>query len=588
MILRGWQHTFCLSRNSWVLVCVLLLSCGGGNSPPPPPPVSVSVSPASTDVVTNATQPFTATVTGSSNTTVNWSVGGMAGGNTTVGTISTAGLYTAPASIPNPATVTVAAVAQADTTKSGTATVTVVKPAINQQAEKFPIALGTTGGNVNDFNVQGDTITCCSGTLGSLVMRGGAQFILSNNHVLARSDQAAPGEAISQPGLVDDKCKPGNTVANLTQAAPLKTAPGNVDAAIAAVVPGAVNPSGAILDLGSPSGQAAPPASTPVTAAISMPVAKSGRSTALTCSTVQSILATIMIDYQKGCNTGATFTITYNNQVVVNGGSFSAAGDSGSLIIKSQTAQPVALLYGGNSTSTVGNPIQDVFTALKDPTTGAIPSIVGTLTQHAISCPPAAAAQTITGTISEAEVARATAAKNKHESAIMADPAVIGVGVGSSEDDPVAAAMVIYVDKEKAHAPIPAVIDGVRTRLIVTDRFRATANTSHEQPRGQVTQGEEALSDSEVARATAAKEKHVSELMSDPAIIGVGVGRSADDHASAVIVIYVDKGRASFPVPPQIDGVRTQVIRTDRFRSFGWGEPTTAHAACVRPVTPAH
>jgi hypothetical protein len=587
MILQVWQHTFRLSRHSWVLGCVLLLSCGGSSSPPPPP-VTVSVSPASTDVLTNATQQFTATVTGSSNTSVNWSVSGMTGGNTTVGTISTAGLYTAPAAIPNPATVTVAAAAQADTTKSGTATVMVVKPAINQQSQMFPIALGTTGGNVNDFNVQGNTITCCSGTLGSLVARGGAQFILSNNHVLARSDQAAPGEAISQPGLVDNRCKPGNTVANLTQAAPLKTAPGNVDAAIAAVVPGAVNTGGAILDLGSPSGQAAPPASVPVTAAISMPVAKSGRSTALTCSTVQSILATIMIDYQKGCNTGATFTITYNNQVVVNGGSFSAAGDSGSLIIKSQTAQPVALLYGGNSTSTVGNPIQDVLTALKDPTTGAIPSIVGTLQQHAISCPPAAPAQTSTVVISEAEVARATAARNKHESAIMADPAVIGVGVGASEDDPAAAAVVIYVDKAQAHAPIPALIDGVRTRVIVTDRFRATANTSQEQPRGQVTQGEEALSDSEVARATTAKEKHLSELVSNPAIIGIGVGRSADDHANAAIVIYVDKNRTSSPIPAQIDGVRTQVIRTDRFRSFGWGEPTQAQVACGRPVKPAH
>ena len=117
------------------------------------------------------------------------------------------------------------AVAQADSAASGSAIVTVVKSAINQQAQSFPIELGTTGGNVKDFNTQGNTITCCSGTLGSLVSRGGAQFILSNNHVLARSDQASPDEAISQPGLVDNNCNPGATVANLTEGAPRRLLP---------------------------------------------------------------------------------------------------------------------------------------------------------------------------------------------------------------------------------------------------------------------------------------------------------------------------------------------------------------------------
>src|SRR5207244_8202008 len=99
-----------------------------------------------------------------------------------------------------------------------------------------------------DFTIKGSIITCCSGTLGSLVSRGGAEFILSNNHVLARSDQAKPGEAITQPGLVDNRCKAGNTVAHLTQAAPLKTR--GVHRALEAVVSGGVDASGTILDLG--------------------------------------------------------------------------------------------------------------------------------------------------------------------------------------------------------------------------------------------------------------------------------------------------------------------------------------------------
>ncbi|GAC1435200.1 MAG: hypothetical protein NVS1B11_19810 [Terriglobales bacterium] len=574
---KVWLHTF-ISLFSSITLTFVLVSCGGSSSPPPPP-VIVSISPTSANVVTNGTQQFTATVSGTSNTALSWNVNGVTGGNSTLGTISNSGLYTAPAAIPSSAIISVVAVAQVDTTKSGIAKVTVVKPPINQQTEAFPIALGTSGGNANDFNVQGNTITCCSGTLGSLVVRGGSQFILSNNHVLARSDQAVAGEAISQPGLIDSGCKPGNTVANFTQAAPLKTAPGNVDAAIAAVVPGTVDPSGAILELGSPNGQAAPPASPPVPASIGMPVAKSGRSTALTCSSIQSINTTILIDYQKGCGTGTTFTITYNNQVVVNGGTFSAAGDSGSLIINSLTAQPVALLYGGNTTNTVGNPIQDVFAALKDPVTGATPSIVSVLQQHAISCPAASTAQANSVAIPEADVARATVAKNQHELAIMADPAVIGVGVGESEDDPAEAAMIIYVDKQKVHAPIPPLIGNIRTRVVVADRFHSTTET---RSNGQmiVTQAETALSDFEIAHAMATKEKHVRELMSDTGIIGLGVGRSADDDASAALVIYVDKSKTPPQLRAQVDGVRTKIIRTDRFRSFAWGKAN----ACPRSL----
>jgi len=585
-----------VNRKAWhalaVPVCLsLLLACGGSSSSPPPAPVSVSVSPPSADVATNTTQRFRATVSGTSNTAVNWSVAGVTGGNATVGTISSTGLYMAPSSVPSPATVPVTAAAQADPTKSGAATVTIIKPAINQQAQPFPIKLGTTGGNVNDSSTQGNTITCCSGTLGALVSRGGPafQFILSANHVLARSDQAAPDEAISQPGLVDNNCQPpSTTVANLTQAAPLKTS--NVDAAIAAVVAGAVDTNDKILEFGTPNTQPGAPASTTVTAAINMPVAKSGRSTALTCSSVQSINTTAPVDYHTSCGDGTKFTVTFTNLIMVSGGSFSASGDSGSLIVNSQTAQPVALLFAGNSTTTVGNPIQPVLAALKDPVTNAMPMVVGGA-QHAIACPATAAAQASTVALSEAEVKRATDVKTQHEAALMVDPAVIGVGVGASEDSPEEAAVVIYVDKEKAHAPIPAVIDGVRTKVIVTDRFRATANNTQagEQTRANGTQLEEALPDSEVARATAVKEKHVTGLMSDPAIIGVGVSRSADEHSSAALAIYVDKSKASGPIPAQIDGVRTKVVRTDRFRSYGWGkEETPVPAACRQAAKPAH
>ena len=91
----------------------------------PPPLVTVAVSPASTALNTGTTRQFAATVTGSANLAVTWSVNNVAGGNSTVGTISSTGLYTAPAAVPNPATVTVRATSVADATASGIAGVSI-------------------------------------------------------------------------------------------------------------------------------------------------------------------------------------------------------------------------------------------------------------------------------------------------------------------------------------------------------------------------------------------------------------------------------------------------------------------------------
>ncbi len=97
------------------------------NPPPPPPPVSVTISPTSTSVRVGRTRQFTATVTNTSNTAVTWKVNGITGGNSTVGTISTGGLYRAPSAVPSPATVTVRAVSVADPSKSASAAVTVTR-----------------------------------------------------------------------------------------------------------------------------------------------------------------------------------------------------------------------------------------------------------------------------------------------------------------------------------------------------------------------------------------------------------------------------------------------------------------------------
>ncbi|HEY1492415.1 MAG TPA: hypothetical protein VGF35_07285, partial [Steroidobacteraceae bacterium] len=99
--------------------------CGGGGSGSTAAPVTVSVSPSTATVQTGGTQAFSATVANSSNSAVTWQVGGVSGGNATLGTISSAGLYTAPNAVPAPAQVSITAVAAADATQSGTATVTI-------------------------------------------------------------------------------------------------------------------------------------------------------------------------------------------------------------------------------------------------------------------------------------------------------------------------------------------------------------------------------------------------------------------------------------------------------------------------------
>src|SRR2546427_6137839 len=87
-------------------------------------PVSVSVSPTSASVQVGQSQPFTATVSGTTNSAVNWLVNGSLGGNSTVGTISSAGLYTAPSSVPANA-VTVTAQSAYNSTSSANAAVTI-------------------------------------------------------------------------------------------------------------------------------------------------------------------------------------------------------------------------------------------------------------------------------------------------------------------------------------------------------------------------------------------------------------------------------------------------------------------------------
>ena len=546
-----------------------LAGCGNGSTPPPPPPaVTVSISPGAMTLAPETMVQLSATVTGSFNKSVTWQVNGLTGGNGTVGTVSSSGLYTAPKAVPNPKTVKVAAVSQVNSSSSASAPVAI--GTITEGLQSAPIKLGTSGGNSLDLTKSGNTITCCSGTLGSLVERAGTFYALSNNHVLARSNQAKPGEPIAQPGLVDTNCTAGTPVANLSDFVKLpqtgtstKPAAGTVDAAIAQVITGAVDTSGSILELGTASStpnvpNSAPPASTIAAATLGMSVAKAGRSTGLTCSTVGSIKTTVDIDYSTTCGSGGTtFTVEYASQIVINDGSFSAAGDSGSLVVKAGTAEPIGLLYGGDSTSTVAHPIGDVLTAFS----GGALTIVGGTT-HAVVCPPATASSSAaSATVPASEIAHATETASRYATHLMANIQVNGVAVGGSQDEPGRAAVVIYVKSLPNPATFPAQLDGVRTRIMpISASGSASALPAV------------AVSDAEVARVAAIKQQHAEQLLREnPAIFGVGVGASEDSPGEAAVVLFVDKDMSYTP-PTVLDGARIKVRRSDRFRAWGWNE----------------
>jgi len=88
------------------------------------PPVSVSVSPGAANVYGSQTRQFSATVVNGCTSNVTWSISPASG----AGTISTGGLYTAPATVSTQQTVTVTATSQADGSKTGTATLTLLPP----------------------------------------------------------------------------------------------------------------------------------------------------------------------------------------------------------------------------------------------------------------------------------------------------------------------------------------------------------------------------------------------------------------------------------------------------------------------------
>jgi hypothetical protein len=325
----------------------------------------------------------------------------------------------------------------------------------NAQYQTRNMHFGVSGGNVNDITRS----FCCSGTLGSLVAAGGTQYVLSNNHVLARQDRATVGEDISQPGLIDNGCQVPTIVADYTAAVPLGQ---NVDCAVAQLRTGLMDSTGFIEGEGVISSSVTNPS-------VGLAVQKSGRTTGHTTGTIGSINTSVSVQYQLQCGKGRKYTVSYTNQVVINSSTFSAGGDSGSLIVTNASCpHPVALLFAGSSSSTIGNPIGEVLTKL-----AAQPGLSG------ISFVGGCAGAGVEGAgvqgfqLPQQALDRANSVLERSREDLMSRPAVLGVGLGALEDNS-APAIVVYVDKTNQAMPqLPAQVDNVPVRIIMTDPFVA-------------------------------------------------------------------------------------------------------------------
>jgi hypothetical protein len=325
-----------------------------------------------------------------------------------------------------------------------------------------PIKLGTSGSNVKDINSS----YCCTGTLGSQVKdANGVKYILSNNHVLARANAGAAGEGIMQRGYVDTvpPCTTTGTiiVAHLTKFVTLNFSGGNntVDAAIAKVVAGQVNTNGAILQIGTIS-------SATTTPAVGMAVEKSGRTTGLTSSTISSVNVSVTVSGYGPCGLG-TKVAKFTKQFAVSSSTFSAAGDSGSLILKKpatgQKPNPVGLLFAGGTGITFANGIKNVLSALAVTFDATAPT----------SAELAAAAD-----VSEPDIEAASSVKDKYDDFLFTLPEVVGDGVGRNASGQAVIQLFLRQATDIARQAAPPALDGIPVVIQETGEIRAIPNCS--------------------------------------------------------------------------------------------------------------
>ncbi len=205
------------------------------------------------------------------------------------------------------------------------------------------------GYSVGHFGITAGTIGAGAYDISPIPGKPPRYYILSNNHVLANSNNAAIGDPIVQPGPIDGGSVPSDVIGRLARYVPI-TFDGTcntVDAAIAEVPFHVIDRD--IYWNGYPTTAAK-------AAVVGTFVKKTGRTTNFTTGRVTAIGATVNVGYGNGR------VAKFCNQIVTT--DMSAGGDSGSLVLDLQN-NPIGLLFAGSAVATILNPIAQVQLALK-------------------------------------------------------------------------------------------------------------------------------------------------------------------------------------------------------------------------------
>lgn len=248
----------------------------------------------------------------------------------------------------------------------------------------------------------------------------------------------------------------------------------------------------------------------------------------------------------------------------------------------------MALLFAGSDQDTVGNPVADVLNFFQSG--GNAVTFVGGGTHQVIGCtlPTAPLSAVLTlplSTVAGQALKRAAIVLDANASELMAHPEVQALGVVPSLDHPGELAIACFVKKGQPRTGIPAVVDGIRTRIIEGDFFAQSGVLSTEEsaaleqsslpPRSVYP-----ISQSEFARAKAVHAAHVEEWMSKAAVQGVGTGSSADSPGEAALVIFLIRAVEHESIPPVIDGLRTRIREASQFHA-GFGKERSSRTCSL-------
>jgi len=375
-------------------------------------------------------------------------------------------------------------------------------------AEPPPSLLGVSGSNFNSVGYvkKTNTITCCTGTLGALVINNKAvPMVLGSSHILARNSSttksAAANEAIVQPGLVDLGCwqDPTDQIAKLTNWSKINFSggPNTLDAAVATVinqeqtpggpqVPG-IDPSGRILNIGQISTTPFP--FTSLTDA--MFVVKMGRGSCLTSGQIDAFDAMGKVVYPgKVCNVVSAGTALFDHQILVIGAAFdnpsgqacafAQTGDSGALVVTADFSCPqaIGMIFAGTSAAGTlyGPEISSTIVAVNP--IGTILNKFG-VTLVGQSCTPSAFSSALDSQMPQVSAAKRQSievvrkVKERHATRLLKIDEVTAVGIGAG-DDADHAALNVYLAKDTPaiRAMIPAEIDGVKVHIRHAPKFQ--------------------------------------------------------------------------------------------------------------------